>query len=239
MRIAWRTVGAIITRVWADVDALHDRFAGLARIGIGEISYKRGHKYLTVVVDHDTGRLVWAAPGRDKATLASFFDALGPERCAQITHVSADGADWIAAVVADRCPNAVRCADPFHVVSWATDALDEVRRQAWNTARGAVNQRRAGRASGHAKALKGARYALWKNPESDHSTTGETGLGVDRTLRPCPGGKVNVHSVRPGLRCGIGRRGGSVSAVVAVLPGENEAAYGEDGQGGDGEDERP
>jgi transposase len=58
-------------------------------------------------------------------------------------------------------PAAVRCADPFHVVSWATDALDEVRRHPWNTARGAVRQRRAGRATGHAKALKGARYALW------------------------------------------------------------------------------
>ena len=165
MRIAWRTVGAIITRVWADVEALHDRFAGLARIGVDEISYKRGHKYLTVVVDHDSGRLVWAAPGRDKATLGLFFDALGEERCAQITHVSADGADWISAVVAERCPAAVRCADPFHIVRWATDALDEVRRQAWNEARGAVRQRRAGRASGHAKALKHARFALWKNPE--------------------------------------------------------------------------
>jgi transposase len=169
MRIAWRTVGAIVTRVWADVEALHDRFAGLARIGIDEISYKRGHKYLTVVVDHDSGRLVWAAPGRDKATLGLFFDALGEQRCAQITHVSADGADWISAVVADRCPAAVRCADPFHIVRWATDALDEVRRQAWNEARGAVHQRRAGRASGHAKALKHARFALWKNPE--HLTT--------------------------------------------------------------------
>ena len=163
MRIAWRTVGAIITRVWADVETLHDRFAGLRRIGIDEISYKRGHRYLTVVVDHDTGRLVWAAPGRDKATLEGFFDALGEDRCAQITHVSADGAHWISTVVADRCVNAVRCADPFHVVRWATDALDEVRRQAWNQARGAVTQRRAGRASGHAKALKHARYALWKN----------------------------------------------------------------------------
>ena len=76
MRIAWRTVGAIISRVWADVEQLHDRFARLRRIGIDEISYKRGHKYLTVVVDHDSGRLVWAAPGRDKATLDSFFDAL-------------------------------------------------------------------------------------------------------------------------------------------------------------------
>jgi transposase len=166
MRIAWRTVGAIITRVWADVEALHDRFADLTRIGIDEISYKRGHRYLTVVVDHDSGRLVWAAPGRDKATLAVFFDALGEQRCAQITHVSADGADWISSVVTDRCPNAVRCADPFHVVRWATDALDEVRRQAWNAARGAVTQRRAGRSTGQAKALKGARYALWKNPEN-------------------------------------------------------------------------
>ena len=78
MRIAWRTVGAIIARVWADVDALGDRLDGLRRIGIDEISYKRGHRYLTVVVDHDTGRLVWAAPGRDRATLRTFFDAARP-----------------------------------------------------------------------------------------------------------------------------------------------------------------
>jgi len=44
MRIAWRTVGAIISRVWADVEQLHDRFAKLRRIGIDEISDKRGHK---------------------------------------------------------------------------------------------------------------------------------------------------------------------------------------------------
>lgn len=121
------------------------------------------------MVDHDSGRLVWAAPGRDKATQEVFFDALeasGAGRCAQISHVSADGADWIAAVVERRCPNAVRCADPFHIVKWATEALDEVRRQAWNTARGAVGKRRAGRATGHARALKHARYALWKNPQN-------------------------------------------------------------------------
>ena len=179
MRIAWRTAGAIITRVWADTAKAHDLLAGLRRIGIDEISYKRGHRYLTVVVDHDTGRLVWAAPGRDKATLGGFFDQLGPERSAQITHVSADGAGWITDVVASRCPNAVRCADPFHVVKWATDALDEVRRGAWNDARRqarATEPRRArGRprtdapprpASHRANGLKGARYALWKNPEN-------------------------------------------------------------------------
>ncbi len=166
MRVAWRTVGSIVARVSADIDTRVDRLAGLRRIGIDEISYKRGHRYLTVVVDHDTGALVWAAPGRDEATLHRFFEALGAERAAQITHVTADAADWIATVVAERCPNAVRCADAFHVVAWATDALDEVRRQAWNEARGAVDRRRAGRATGHAQALKHARYALWKNPEN-------------------------------------------------------------------------
>ncbi len=73
-----------------------------------------------LVVDHDSGRLVWAAPGQDMATLATlatFFDALGPQRSGLITHVSADGAAWISTVVAERCPNAVRCADPFHVVN--------------------------------------------------------------------------------------------------------------------------
>lgn len=62
MRIAWRTVGAIVARVWADTEKRIDRFANLRRIGIDEISYKRHHRYLTVVVDHDSGRLVWAAP---------------------------------------------------------------------------------------------------------------------------------------------------------------------------------
>ena len=66
MRIAWRTVGSIIARVWADIDALGDRLDGLRRIGIDEISHKRGQHFLTVVVDHDSGRLVRATPGRDR-----------------------------------------------------------------------------------------------------------------------------------------------------------------------------
>ena len=158
MRVAWRTVGAIAGRVVADAQAMKDPLTGLVRIGIDEISYKKGHKYLVVVVDHDSGNLVWAAPGRDKKTLGGFFDALGDQRCQQITLVSADGAEWIAAVVAARCGNATVCMDPFHAVKWATDALDEVRRDVWNAAR------QAGMKTVAAD-LKGARYALWKNPE--------------------------------------------------------------------------
>lgn len=158
LRVAWRTVGAIVTRVVADAEAGTDRFANLRRIGIDEISYKRGHKYLTVVVDHDTGVLLWAHDGRNQKTLEKFFDRLGTERCAKITLVSADAAEWIANVVAARCPNAELCMDPFHTVQWATRALDEVRREVWNAAR------RNGQ-NAVAKDLKGARYALWKNPE--------------------------------------------------------------------------
>ena len=162
LRIGWATVGAIITRVMADVDAdaagpCGDRLDGLVRIGIDEISYKRGYKYVTVVVDHDTRRVLWVAEGRSKTTLAKFFALLGPARCAQVALVSADGADWIFNAVRDACPNAEICLDPFHVVFWAGEALDEVRRQVWNDAR------RAGH-SGEATMLKGARWALWKNP---------------------------------------------------------------------------
>ena len=174
MRISWRTAGHIIARVLAEQLAAADPLDGLRRIGIDEISYKRGHKYIVVVVDHDSGCLVWAAPGRDTATMNAFFDALGPDRAAQLTHVSADGAEWIASVVAARAPQAVLCADPFHVVSWATGALDEVRRQAWRHARTAGQHTAARKkgsrtvrvSTGAARGLQGARYALWKNPEN-------------------------------------------------------------------------
>nr|WP_281492874.1 transposase [Micromonospora sp. MH33] len=79
-----------------------------------EVAYRKGQRYLTLVVDHDTGRLVWARDGRDKATIAAFFDELGPERSAALTHVSADAAGWIGDVVAERGPRAVRCLDPYH-----------------------------------------------------------------------------------------------------------------------------
>jgi len=71
MRVAWRSVGTILERVAAERRAKVDLLHGLRRIGIDEISHRKGQRYLTVVVDHDTGRLVWAAPGRDRATSRS------------------------------------------------------------------------------------------------------------------------------------------------------------------------
>ena len=168
LRVAWRTIGSIITRVNNDVEATFDRLEGLRRIGIDEISYKPGHRYLIVVVDHDTDRLVWAGPGRSEAALNVFFDELGTERAAELTHVSADMADWIARVVARRAPNAIRCADPFHVVAWAIEALDTERRRSWNQASGRripESPGRRGRTTGDSRRISRSRYALWKNPD--------------------------------------------------------------------------
>jgi transposase len=127
-----------------------------------------GFHIITVVVDHDSGRLVWAGFGRESETLDEFFDHLGPERRAAITLVSADAARWIARAVTAHLPHAVRCADPFHVVAWATDALDQVRRDAWNNAQGRARDTARTRqlSTGPAKAYKDIRYALWKNPEN-------------------------------------------------------------------------
>ncbi|MFE4976447.1 ISL3 family transposase [Kitasatospora sp. NPDC056651] len=159
MRIAWRTVGSILTRYQRDADAGIDRLASLCRIGIDEISYRKGQKYVTVVVDHDSRHVVWMSDGHGKDVLRLFFDALGEQRSHRLTHISADGAEWIADVVAERAPNAVRAMDPFHVVAWATEALDEERRSSWNRAR------REGADPELARRLKHSRHALWKNPE--------------------------------------------------------------------------
>ena len=149
------------------------------RIGIDETSYRRGQRYLVVVVDHDAGRLVWAAPGRDRKTLRRFFDVLGTERCAQITLVSADATSWIATVVVERCPNATLCTDPFHFVQWATDALDDVRRETWNEARRSGQQ-------AVARELKGALRALEEPRGSHRSPEGEARLDRHDERAPLP-----------------------------------------------------
>jgi transposase len=177
MRIAWRTVGAIVARVWADAEKSIDRFANLRRIGIDEISYKRHHKYLTVVVDHDGGRLVWAAAGRNTATLRRFFDALG-RRAGRPDHPRVRRRRGVDRRRGHRAlPERDPLCRSFHVVAWATEALDAERRRAWNDARALARgeatwgRGRPGKntpprpAHERARQLKGARYALWKNPE--------------------------------------------------------------------------
>ncbi len=174
MRVDWKTVGAIVARVEQDLSARSaPRLDNLVNIGIDETSYKKGHKYMTLVVDHDTNRVVWAAKGFGREVLEGFFALLGPERAQRIRCVTADGAGWISDCVGVHCPDAVRAMDPFHTVGWVTEALDEVRRDLWRQARKTPGPKRGpGRPSKTgpvapepAKTVKNARWALLKNPE--------------------------------------------------------------------------
>lgn len=127
MRCAWETVDRIVARV-VDEHLVDDRLNGLVHLGIDEISYRRGHRYLTVIACHDTGRVVWVAEGRTKEAVLEFFDALGPERTQQIMAVSMDMTPIYRAAVNEAAPHVHICLDPFHAMKWVNEALDNVYR---------------------------------------------------------------------------------------------------------------
>lgn len=155
LRIAWRTVGAICERIVAD-KLSEGRFCHLVKIGVDEISWRKHHKYLTLVADHAAGQVIWGQEGKDAEALGRFYDQLTEEQKASIAAVSMDmGAAYVKAT-REKLPNATICFDPFHVIKTATDALDEARREVWRQLKTLPDQT-------WAKRLKGARWVLLKN----------------------------------------------------------------------------
>jgi transposase len=155
LRIGWDTVGRIVERVVADhLD--ERRLEGLVAIGVDEISYRRGQRYLTSVADHNKGAIVWCAPGRNAETLQAFFDLLG-ERKTSIRAVSIDMSGGYEKAIRESVPDAEICFDPFHVVRLAQRAVDQVRRDEWNA------HERSHTPKG--KWIKGTRWSLLKAPE--------------------------------------------------------------------------
>lgn len=158
LRTTWRTVGAILRRFVARYHAAtrgeSDGLDGLCNIGVDELSYRRHHEYVTVVVDHDAGKVVWAAAGKNAETLKSFFEALGPERCTLLESVTVDLSAAYTKAITEVAPNARIVYDRFHVQRLTHDALDETRRDEMREA--ATEAERA--------ALKGSRWALLKSP---------------------------------------------------------------------------
>jgi len=158
-RVSWRTVGRACERVVAsELDPA--RLDGLFRIGVDEISWRKHHRYLTLVVDHDRACVVWGAEGKDAKTLDRFFTELGPQRAGMIEAVSMDlGPAFLKSVTAPgHAPQALVCADVFHLVKLVGDALEVVRREFWQQLRQLPDDR-------YAKAFKGSRWCLLKNPE--------------------------------------------------------------------------
>lgn len=128
LRISWASVAGVVVRVVAEhLDEA--RLEGLYRIGVDEVSYRKGHRYLTVVADHDrSGVVIWSDEGRSAATLERFFDELGPERTSRLEAVSCDMSAGYLKALSERVPDARVCIDPFHVVRLANQAIDSCRR---------------------------------------------------------------------------------------------------------------
>ena len=153
MGINWRTVGQIISRV---VPLLQDkrRFESLYVIGVDEISYRKNHKYVTLVVDHIKRHVVWANEGKSADSLNAFFEELGPEQCDQIQVITMDMSQAFIKAVREKAPNAQIVFDRFHVQKLANTAVDEVRSATMRELAGTEG----------AKFIKSSRWALRKNP---------------------------------------------------------------------------
>jgi transposase len=173
LRIAWATVGRIITRVVAD--GLDERrLDGLVWIGVDEIAYRRGHRFLTNVVDHRTGGIVWSAPGRTGRTLQQFFALLG-ERTTSIRAVSIDMSEPYAGTIRRALPAAEIAFDPFHVIAQASRAVDQVRRDHARSMGASLDV--------GGTWIKHARFALLKAAEHLNDTQRQTLAGIQATNR--------------------------------------------------------
>ncbi len=158
LRTSWETVASVVIRVVAEhIDG--SRLDGLYRIGVDEVSYRKGHRYLTVIADHDQGgAVVWAKEGKSHDVLESFFTELGEERTRLIEAISLDmSGAWAKALDENEetLGHIRRCIDPFHVVRLANTAIEKTRRAWWNVTRCE---------GGRSRWVKHTRWALLKDP---------------------------------------------------------------------------
>lgn len=174
LRVSWEAVANIVVRVVDDhID--DSRLNDLFRIGVDEISYRKDHRFLTVVADHDrNGAVVWAKDGKKAETLKAFYDELGEQRKASLQAVSLDMGLAYAQATTDEVPHVTQCVDPFHVVALANRAIDSARRWAWNRERIAnpKPKRKRGRprkgsppTPTRPRWVKHTRWALLKDPD--------------------------------------------------------------------------
>lgn len=155
LRIPTSTFSDILHRTITRIREGH-RIRGLTAIGVDEVSYRKGHKYVTVVYDLDRSRVVWVGPGKTRATIDEFFnDMLSDYQKKNIEWACCDMSPTFIGAIEHHCPNAKLVLDRFHVVKALGEAMDEVRKEEWRKAKG--DER---------KALKGLRWILFKHPSN-------------------------------------------------------------------------
>jgi len=129
----WKTVKSIDKHfIRKQISSLED--ISPERIGVDEIAYHKGHKYLTIIRDLDLNGVIWIGLKRKKETLDHFFREIGEEKAKNIKVAVIDMWDPFISSIKENCPNVDIVFDKFHVVKKAVEALDEIRKQEFSTA---------------------------------------------------------------------------------------------------------
>jgi len=167
-RLSWKGVACAFGTTWQNVfrsvnhavswGLAHRSLEGIAAIGVDEIQWQRGHKYLTLVyqIDEDCRRLLWAGKDRTTKTLLRFFRMLGKARTARLSFVCSDMWKPYLKVIAKKAPRAVHVLDRFHIMAKMNKAIDEVR---------AAEAKRLKR-DGYEPVLTNSRWCLLKREEN-------------------------------------------------------------------------
>ena len=167
-RLSWKETAVIFRTTWEKVfhsvewavewGLAHRDLSNVSSIGVDEVLWHRGHKYLTVVYQIDDGcrRLLWAGKDRTVRTLLRFFRVFGKERSAQLRFVCSDMWKPYLRVIAKKAAQAVHVLDRFHIAMHMNKAIDEVR----------AKETRELKAKGLSPILTHSRWCLLKRPEN-------------------------------------------------------------------------
>ncbi len=180
-RTSWQTVYRSVERIVAWGLANRD-LDGIQAVGVDEIQWQRGHRYLTLVYQIDNGkkRLLHIAENRTVKSLLGFFRMLGKERSAQIRYVCSDMLPAYLKVIAKKASQALHVLDRFHIMAKMNKAIDEVR----------AAEAKQLKADGYEQILKHSRWCLLKRPEN---------LTDKQTVKLKELAKYNLKSMRARL----------------------------------------
>lgn len=167
-RLSWSEVASIFQTSWDSVfravkhavawGLAHRDFSDVTALGIDEVAWSRGHKYLTLVYDigGEARRLLAVVEERTEASLRSCLEDLGPATCEQVRFVCSDMWKPYLKVIAEKLSRATHVLDRFHVMQKFSKAVDEIR---------AEEARRLKR-DGYEPILKRSRWCFLKRPEN-------------------------------------------------------------------------
>ena len=167
-RLSWKEVAETFHTSWDNVfravqmavewGRRHMDLTGILSIGVDEILWQRGHRYLTVVyqIDKNCRRLLWVGQDRTTDTLLRFFTWFGEPRAANLKFICSDMWKPYLQVIAKAASQAIHVLDRFHIMSMLNKAIDEVR----------ATEARKMKNDGYEPILKHSRWCLLKRPEN-------------------------------------------------------------------------